>query len=184
MNQAHRKKPFSNKQKKKQLQEKRAKKLVKDTSRITDYQETKPNAQGHGDPEQGQPADTKALAQEAPKAKHEGNNVVRDTKGVRINRLRSVFEKPTADVIEASRLSSMQPLHRLSQVALETSFTDVYPTVIDFPCRPSWSYDSSKEELEAREQHYFDAWMDEVYRKYPNERLSLFEHNLEVWRQL
>lgn len=55
---------------------------------------------------------------------------------------------------------------------------------MDFPRRPAWSYDLSKKELEEKEQQYFDSWMETIYSKYPSERLSWFEHNLEVWRQL
>ncbi len=44
----------------------------------------------------------------------------------------------------------------------------------------------SKEELEAAEQQYFQSWTKSVYSAAGTDpsRLSFFEQNLEVWRQL
>lgn len=30
----------------------------------------------------------------------------------------------------------------------------------------------------------FDEWLTAIHRKYENEKLNHFEHNLEVWREL
>ena len=42
-----------------------------------------------------------------------------------------------------------------------------------------------KEELEESESKYFKSWIKDTYMKVQDrEKLSFFEHNLEVWRQL
>ncbi|KAI9233326.1 MAG: hypothetical protein BYD32DRAFT_132019 [Podila humilis] len=98
-------------------------------------------------------------------------------------RLRSVFMKRSPVEIQASKLASTKPLELLPESALEVSFQDMFPSVIDFPTRPKWDYSMSREQLERNEHHMFEAWMDSIYNKYPAEELSYFEHNLEVWRQ-
>ncbi len=66
------------------------------------------------------------------------------------------------------------------KTALEISVNDIYTTFIDFPKRPPWNYEMTKEELETNEEHYFQQWLYDVYDKYPKEELSFFEHNLDV----
>jgi len=66
------------------------------------------------------------------------------------------------------------------KTALEVSINDIYTIVIDFPKRPPWHYEMTKEELETNEVHYFQQWLDDVYDEYPREELSFFEHNLDV----
>ncbi|KAG1142694.1 hypothetical protein G6F36_015524 [Rhizopus arrhizus] len=56
---------------------------------------------------------------------------------------------------------------------------------IDFPKRPYWDYDMSKEEVERHEEESFERWMRGIEETYGGEeRLGWFERNLEVWRQL
>lgn len=55
---------------------------------------------------------------------------------------------------------------------------------IEFPKRPKWDYDMSKEQLEERETKSFNAWLKDVEEKYAGQEISWFERNLEVWRQL
>lgn len=56
-------------------------------------------------------------------------------------------------------------------------------TSVDIPVRPSWTYEMSKEDLEASEVKYFELWLDNVYKTVKSENLGFFEQNLEVWRQ-
>ena len=67
---------------------------------------------------------------------------------------------------------------------LRISFgTDSSSLVI--PVRPEWDYDLSKTELEELETESFQSWLKETYEKVPDHnKLSFFEHNLVVWRQL
>lgn len=73
------------------------------------------------------------------------------------------------------------------QIGLEIGENAV-SAYIDFPKRPQWGYDMTREELDEQETKYFQEWMLSVEDKYGSEdgesQLSLYERNLEVWRQL
>lgn len=38
--------------------------------------------------------------------------------------------------------------------------------------------------VDGNETMMFDEWLTAIHRKYENEQLNHFEHNLEVWREL
>ncbi|KAJ1933355.1 hypothetical protein EC988_009147, partial [Linderina pennispora] len=79
----------------------------------------------------------------------------------------------------------MLPLHRLSsQDGLTMSFADAYSADVDIPVRPPWSYELSREALERREEAYFDVWLQKIQKLKDMDTVSLYEKNLEVWRQL
>lgn len=73
------------------------------------------------------------------------------------------------------------------QIGLEIGENAV-SAYIDFPKRPQWDYDMTREELDEQETKYFQEWMLSVEDKYGSadgeSQLSLYERNLEVWRQL
>ncbi|KAF8953577.1 Guanine nucleotide-binding-like protein 1 [Entomortierella lignicola] len=182
-------KPFSGALKKKQLQEKRARLHNKLEERQRDerpkdsFQADNSNNKPSGDPYGGrfvkgyskqfkpESFGVKATARE--NSNHSAEH-----------RLRSVFIRRSAVEIENSRRESMQPLRFLPESELEVSFEEMFPEVIGFPKRPKWDYSMSREELEKNETKMFEAWMDSIYNRYPEDELSYFEHNLEVWRQL
>lgn len=62
------------------------------------------------------------------------------------------------------------------------SVDDVYVpgTVLDIPKRPPWSYSMTKEEVESQEEAMFEDYLQRIYSQHKPERLSYFEHNLEV----
>ena len=87
--------------------------------------------------------------------------------------------------IEERKRCSRLPLKMVEKEELEVGFESLYGSnLIDFPKRPNWSNSDSKKSLEEREENAFKEWKDRVYRTYPLDCLSYFEHNLEVWRQL
>ena len=47
------------------------------------------------------------------------------------------------------------------------------------PKRPPWDYSLSKASLEQREKEYFERYLKKMHSQ-PEEKLSFFEHNLEV----
>ncbi|KAG1049820.1 hypothetical protein G6F43_007874 [Rhizopus delemar] len=157
----HRKVPFSGKKKKQQLQEKNARKQEKashqDPSSFDYLGKSKPlaNLSDHFVPSTGVGTTTKDFI-------HDSNNTT-TTK-----RLVSMFEK----------LSPQEA----SQESLEV---EAAKESIDFPKRPYWDYDMSKEEVERHEEESFERWMRGIEETYGGEeRLGWFERNLEVWRQL
>ncbi|ORX56147.1 P-loop containing nucleoside triphosphate hydrolase protein [Hesseltinella vesiculosa] len=99
-------------------------------------------------------------------------------------KLVSAFEKLSPETIRIARLDSMKPFQRLPNTCLELSVEQCQPA-IDFPKRPAWSYDITKEQLELQEKRAFDQWKMSLYETYGQSgQLSWFEQNLEVWRQL
>ncbi|CAG8534852.1 9594_t:CDS:10 [Funneliformis caledonium] len=179
MGNGHRKKPFSGKQKKKQLLEKRAKNASK-TKEVSDNEEfedidkhIEENKQVKGPSKREQLYDNNRIAASSTRKLNNPSK-----------RLHSVFEKLSSKEIKAQRKASMNTFARLPSTVLEVSVNDIYKSIIDFPKRPSWNYEMTKEELEANEEHYFQQWLDDVYDRYPKGELSFFEHNLDVWRQL
>lgn len=80
-----------------------------------------------------------------------------------------------------------KPINQLDPSEWRSVSLDTYYGIgIDIPTRPQWSHEMNKEELEAAEQKHFKDWIDGVYAHVGSDRsrLSYFEHNLEVWRQL
>ncbi|KAJ3056691.1 Guanine nucleotide-binding-like protein 1 [Rhizophlyctis rosea] len=194
----HRKKPFSAKQKKAQILEKRAKKKPDSWDWSKDEEGEVVSGEVVSEPGGGQTQGDSSENRE-----HRSEDIsteFRKKKGPRARsgarggpeeeaeskRLESVFAKLSPAMIEARKRDSTKPLARLAQEALEVGFDDVYSDVksIDMPKRPPWTAGESKDALEQREEQGFAAWKDDVYSKHPADELSYFEHNLEVWRQL
>ncbi|KAI9282231.1 hypothetical protein BY458DRAFT_543950 [Sporodiniella umbellata] len=172
----HRKVPYSGKKKKQQLQQKNAKKLEKklekdarDPSSFDYLQKSKPLSTSFLDSFVKAQTDPRPGSSEESKAK---------------NRLKSVFEKMPAQAIEKEKLKSMKPLQRLPKTCLEIPQVQFEET-IEFPKRPYWDYDMTKEQVEEKEQVAFQSWLDSIQEKYgTGEEMSWYERNLEVWRQL
>ncbi|KAJ2551261.1 hypothetical protein EV175_003756 [Coemansia sp. RSA 1933] len=159
----NRKKPFSIKQKKAQLQAKRARKRNDQHEGESD---TEANNVSRDDVMQQQ--------QQALKEVPPGNN----------NRLTSQFDKLTRAEIEANKRRSMQPISYADpKQALTMSFDDAYSVNVDIPVRPAWKYGESREAVEAREAAYFAEWTARL-REHTADTVSLYEKNVEVWRQL
>ncbi|KAJ1865373.1 hypothetical protein LPJ73_000018 [Coemansia sp. RSA 2703] len=157
----HRKKPFSIKQKKAQLQAKRAQKRDQDDGDNSDLEAGSSRHRNRGNSTNTAPSDEKR------------------------NRLTSKFDKLTREEIERNKKLSMQPLHRLEpQDGLTMSFEDAYSEAVDIPIRPAWKYGETRATLENREARYFDAWLEAIQKLKDDGDVSLYEKNLEVWRQL
>ena len=62
---------------------------------------------------------------------------------------------------------------------------DFTAAVIPFFERPSgWTTSMGVDELDRREREAFAAWLGAIYAERPRAAVAPFEHNLEVWRQL
>ncbi|KAJ3288183.1 Guanine nucleotide-binding-like protein 1 [Borealophlyctis nickersoniae] len=198
---AHRKKPFSHKQKKAQILEKRTKKKDGkwDWERDADhtFKQGAAGAAAHqysfteekeAEDNGTNRASQAGITQRTPAGEEERASGTKGpgSKEPASRRLESVFAKLPPNIVELRKRESMQPIVRLPETALEVSLDDLYSEhgVIEIPKRPQWKPGESKAVVETREEQYFRNWMDTVYGKYPAEDLSYFEHNLEVWRQL
>ncbi|KAI9596719.1 P-loop containing nucleoside triphosphate hydrolase protein [Syncephalis fuscata] len=195
--QSHRRKPISNKLKKSILQQKREKKREKNEKKAEEGWWSDENQYV----EQATAGDTILSAEEEEASERKqstttGTNT-KNTTNVDQHRsgrskpsessaqaLYSKFEKLTKEQIDQGRRIATRPFKRLDKTALEVSFEDVHPAVVDFPKRPKWRREQSKEALERQEKNYFEHWMQDLLKAHPNGQLCFFERNLEVWRQL
>ena len=190
-----RKKPFSNKQRKVQLQEKRAIK--------------------RGDASPPPPAKRNLKQKRRHLASRSAAAGTVDAQAVASSRkLQSTFVKLSPAYLEKSRLvAAEQPLPR----PLPPSVAIFNPDELDqsnegeaprlsCPSRPKWRYDMSKNEVEKNEEGLFKKWLnqtDQVLKEWVDHGASPsssetsnqdetviprapthFERNLEVWRQL
>ena len=190
-----RKKPFSNKQRKVQLQEKRAIK--------------------RGDVSPPPPARRNLKQKRRPLASRSAAAGTVDAQAVASSRkLQSTFIKLSPAYLEKSRfIAAKQPLPRplsptvavFSPDGLDQS-NEGRPPKLSCPKRPKWRYDMSKTEVEKNEEGLFKKWLDQtdqVLNEWVNHGSSLadgdtgngnefvmprapthYERNLEVWRQL
>lgn len=161
-----RKKPFSSKQKKLQLQEKRRRKK---------------NDNDSSDDSEGEQA-TNSERLEVKKQPKEFNRKKDDP-----NRYRLHFFKESKHEVEERKLrAKTEPVIPKKLTDLEIDFETVYRpgSVLDIPKRPPWDYSMSKQQLEAREEKYFQIYVAGIMEEHTAKELSYFEMNLETWRQL
>ena len=125
-------------------------------------------------------------------------------------RLQSAFiTLPPKFLEETKSLASSLPLPRpiLPEVAVFADAVDLNGIALSCPRRPKWNFNMSKKEVEHNEEGVFKKWLEEtdsVIQKWQNNEESkasdedrstpkpsmmpraptIFERNLEVWRQL
>ncbi|XP_017561536.1 guanine nucleotide-binding protein-like 1 [Pygocentrus nattereri] len=175
-----RRKPFSNKQKKKQLQVKRERK--------------------RGDPGSGQNS-RNASVERGVRRDRQSDTSDSETTDIRKinqqpgtrdsrydpNRYRLHFEKESKEEVEKRKKMARDTiLQPVPERELEMDINQVFPEEqgLDFPRRPSWHYGMQREELLRKEEKSFHEFLESLYSKNPPGTLSHFEHNLETWRQL
>ncbi|KAL3260073.1 hypothetical protein MRX96_016542 [Rhipicephalus microplus] len=175
MPQGSRKVPFSAKQKKIQLQQKR---------------ERKQQAHEGGAAPRSQPAAQVAPAQEE---KRSLGDVIRinaegdaGQRSSRVFRYCLQFRRETPQELEKRKRRAREPYTPLDESALEVSPEQFFlpGSALDMPKRPPWNRSMSKEALEAREAQYFREYLDKIENSFADRELSYFELNLETWRQL
>uniref|UniRef100_W5L9P5 Guanine nucleotide-binding protein-like 1 n=1 Tax=Astyanax mexicanus TaxID=7994 RepID=W5L9P5_ASTMX len=172
-----RRKPFSNKQKKKQLQVKRERKR---------------------DPGSGQSSRNASVERGVRRDRQSDTSDSETTDIRRINQqpgtrdgrydpnFRLHFEKESKDEVERrKRMAQERILQPVPERELEMDINQIYPEEqLDFPRRPSWHYGMQREELLRKEERSFREFLENLHSRNPPETLSHFEHNLETWRQL
>ncbi|XP_058504864.1 guanine nucleotide-binding protein-like 1 isoform X1 [Solea solea] len=173
-----RKKPFSNKQKKKQLQVKRERKRG-DTGSGPSSRNASVERGGdrQSDTSDSETTDIRRINQQP-----FGRDGRHDP-----NRFRLHFEKESKeDVEKRKKLAMEKTLQPVLDKELEININDIYPSEkgLGFPRRPSWNYDMTRESLLRKEEKSFREYLDDLHSRNPPGSLSHFEHNLETWRQL
>uniref|UniRef100_A0A672M791 Guanine nucleotide-binding protein-like 1 n=1 Tax=Sinocyclocheilus grahami TaxID=75366 RepID=A0A672M791_SINGR len=175
-----RKKPFSNKQKKKQLQVKREKKRGE-----TGSSHSSRNASVERGPGRDRQSDTSdSETTDIKRINHQPGT--RDGR-YDPNRFRLHYEKESKEEVEKRKKIAMEKILKpVAEKQLEIDMTQIYPEEkgLDFPRRPSWHYNMRREELLRKEEKSFLEYLEALNSKNPPGTLSHFEHNLETWRQL
>ncbi|XP_075897036.1 guanine nucleotide-binding protein-like 1 [Nelusetta ayraudi] len=173
-----RKKPFSNKQKKKQLQVKRERKRGETGSGPSSRNASvERGGERQSDTSDSETTDVRRINQQP-----FGREGRYDP-----NRFRLHFEKESKeDVEKRKKMAREKVLQSISDKELEVNINDVYPTDkgLGFPRRPSWNYEMTRESLLRKEERSYKEFLDNLHSRNPPGTLSHFEHNLETWRQL
>ncbi|XP_061803691.1 guanine nucleotide-binding protein-like 1 [Nerophis lumbriciformis] len=172
-----RKKPFSNKQKKKQLQVKRERKRGESGSGPSSRNASVERGERQSDTSDSETTDVRRLNQQP------------DSREGRYdpNRFRLHFEKESKeDVEKRKKIAQEKIIQPVSDKELEIGIEDIYPPErgLGFPRRPPWNYKMSREDLLKKEERSYRQYLDELNSVNPPGSLSHFEHNLETWRQL
>nr|CAB3250077.1 guanine nucleotide-binding protein-like 1 [Phallusia mammillata] len=170
-----RKKPYSGKQKKQQLKEKRTKKGSSDHHLTkSKWQKSATNSEDSAREETSLNSSLKVQTAE-------------NTSKYNPERYRLNFRLESRSEIERRKHEAQtKPIQFVPENVLEANIKEIYQpgSELDMPKRPNWSYKMSKEQLESREASYFQKYLNEIYNKFGDQNLSYFEHNLETWRQL
>jgi hypothetical protein len=182
----NRRKPFSNKQKKLQLQQKRQRKGDRgDGTPPTVSAEDGGDERGEGSStETGSEGEAVATVEVARLNLQPATDT--DTH-YDPNRYKLHLQRESAEEIERRTLKAQtQPLVPVPESEMEVSVEDIYRpgSDLDIPRRPPWSYSMTKEQLDQQEQSAFQDYLSRIHSNHRPQDLSLFEHNLETWRQL
>lgn len=175
MPQGSRKVPFSAKQKKIQLQQKRERKKLAH--------------EGSSAPKP-QPAEQVVAVQQEKRSLGDVLRINADGDAVqrssRVFRYCLQFRRETPQELERRKKRAREPYAPLDESALEVSPEQFFlpGSALDMPKRPPWNRSMSKEALEAREAQYFREYLDKIENAFADQELSYFELNLETWRQL
>ncbi|XP_067002632.2 guanine nucleotide-binding protein-like 1 [Anabrus simplex] len=99
------------------------------------------------------------------------------------NRYALQFYRESDAEVRRLKQTAMHSLQPVPEESLEIDIDQYFPPELDFPKRPPWNFDMSREEFEAREQRYFREYVQKILEQNIKD-LSYFELNLETWRQL
>ncbi|OXA62659.1 guanine nucleotide-binding protein-like 1 [Folsomia candida] len=94
-----------------------------------------------------------------------------------------MFRAETKEEVQRLKNDARKPMHPIDEEYLECASDDFYTSELDFPVRPEWNYALSPDQLEKNEARYFQEYLRKIDQKYERSDLSYFEMNLETWRQ-
>ena len=189
-----RKVPFSGKQKRQQLQEKRLQRRERSRSQASstrddsDQETSRPHRvskksghlqqnDGGDDLIYGDGLTSKAIAR---------INAQPDDRTKDANRYALHFLRESDQELAARKKEASEPFQVIPEEELEVKPCDCWPTLeLGLPKRPDWTYDMTTAEVDAREHASFKEYLEKIEAEYGSlSSLSHFELNLETWRQL
>uniref|UniRef100_A0A2S2Q9F2 Guanine nucleotide-binding protein-like 1 n=1 Tax=Sipha flava TaxID=143950 RepID=A0A2S2Q9F2_9HEMI len=173
MPQGRRKLPFSGKQKKLQIQEKRKRKLnaasESDNSNKRADTNLKPNKECLTD------LNIQSINQQP---LHRGGRS-------NPNQYVLKFRRETEEEIKKKKEDARKEIIPVSEQELEFDPALYFcGDELCFPTRPRWSPDMTREQLDSREYSYFKDYLMNLKKRSDWNELSYFELNLETWRQM
>ncbi|CAH2314294.1 guanine nucleotide-binding -like 1 [Pelobates cultripes] len=180
-----RKKPFSAKQKKRQLQDKRERKrgpLEAGRSESNSRSESRERGEENTDT-----SDSESIRPQVRRINQQPHIVRPGEKGYDPNRYRLHFDRDSKEEIERrKKIAQEKILEPVTEAELEVDIEKIYRpgSVLDFPKRPAWGYEMSKEAVLSQEEKAFREYLQKIYENHSPRELSYFDHNLETWRQL
>ncbi|XP_051899706.1 LOW QUALITY PROTEIN: guanine nucleotide-binding protein-like 1 [Pristis pectinata] len=181
-----RKKPFSVKQKKKQLQERRERKRQGFPDGVRSSSHSRSGSHDRHE-EQTDTSDSESFSLQVRKINQQPAPRKPGEQGYDPNRFRLHFEKESREEIERRKKFMQEKIIELiPETELEVDIDDIYKpgSVLDFPKRSPWNYTMTKEQLLVQEEKAFRDYLEKIYSTFDPTKLSYFEHNLETWRQL
>lgn len=101
-----------------------------------------------------------------------------------VNRYNLKFRKQTPEEIEKRKALHYAPIKLLGEEELELETEFFFPPGLDYPVRPEWKKNMSKQELDRNENKHFRLFCEKLDKDFADKDLSLYELNLETWRQL
>ncbi|KAM4696605.1 guanine nucleotide-binding protein-like 1 [Rhinophrynus dorsalis] len=180
-----RKKPFSNKQKKRQLQDKRERKRgPPEAGRAESNSRSESRERGE---ENTDTSDSESIRPQVRRVNQQPLVFRPGERSYDPNRYRLHFEKESKEEIERrKKIAQEKILEPVPETELEVDIDKIYRpgSVLDFPKRPAWSYEMSKEKVQSQEEKAFREYLQKIYESHNPRELSYFDHNLETWRQL
>ncbi|KAM4641107.1 guanine nucleotide-binding protein-like 1 [Discoglossus pictus] len=180
-----RKKPFSTKQKKRQLQDKRERKRGPTDlgrSESNSRSQSRERAEDNTDT-----SDSESIRPQVRRLNQQPQTLRPGDVGYDPNRYRLHFEKESKEEIEKrKKIAQEKILVPVSETELEVDIDQIYRpgSVLDFPKRPAWNYAMTKDTVLYQEEKAFKDYLQKIYESHDPRTLSYFEHNLETWRQL
>ena len=72
-----------------------------------------------------------------------------------VNRYALQFYRESKEEIEKRKEEARKTLIPVKDVDMEVQFEYYFPSELDFPKRPPWNFNMSREQLDARENKYF-----------------------------
>ena len=182
MPQGRKKVPFSGKQKKEQLAEKRNRKQNVSNFGDNEQHVTKSNDRV-AEPEE----ESKIIVKDTSQIKVTNNDYMVDVNFSSSNTGRQkydlLFQKESKEEIMKNKEMVRKPLKMVDPKELEMDIDQLFPETCDYPSRPTWDSKMSKDQVESNEAKYFRKYVNDVMTQ-NEQNLSYFELNLETWRQL
>lgn len=85
-----------------------------------------------------------------------------------VNRYNLQFTQETKKELEIMKEDGFKPLNVVSPTEMDASYFESF----DFPVRPSWSFDSSKDQLDRNENRYFKVRQPNILYLQFNQQIS------------